>query len=106
MIGCRGQVKIRKYADWAIYIDIMGMDGPEGIRCLWCFANSVPQKPESSLMNTPHPRSPSIIRRPHLAGVPTTHEQALDRRRELDAQQRAFRDQATPPEPASPHRPG
>ena len=31
-------------------------------------------------MNKPHPRSPSVIRRPHLGSIPAIHEQALERR--------------------------
>ena len=41
-------------------------------------------------MNKPHPRCPSIIRRPHLASIPVSHEEALERRQELDALQRAY----------------
>jgi hypothetical protein len=56
---------------------------------------------KSRAMNTPHPRNPSIIRRPHLGTIPKATEKALDRRHELDARQRAFRSDATTPhEPA------
>jgi hypothetical protein len=41
-------------------------------------------------MNKPHPRGPSTIRRPHLASIPVSHEEALERRQELDALQRAY----------------
>jgi hypothetical protein len=43
-------------------------------------------------MNKPHPRCPSIIRRPHVGSIPARHEQALERRHELDAQQRTYRE--------------
>ena len=46
-------------------------------------------------MNTPHPSSPSVIRRPHLGLIPAIHERALERRQELDAQQRTYREADT-----------
>jgi hypothetical protein len=44
-------------------------------------------------MNKPHPRSPTVIRSPHLGSSRTIQEQALERRHELDAQQRAYREE-------------
>jgi hypothetical protein len=49
-------------------------------------------------MNKPHPRCPSVIRRPHLGSTPAIQEQALERRHELDAQQRTFQQADTPRE--------
>jgi hypothetical protein len=41
-------------------------------------------------MHKSHVRCPSIIRRPHLGSIPASQEQALERRHELDAQQRMY----------------
>ena len=88
--------KIRKYADWAVCIDIMGRKAPEGIRQRSTFRNSDTLEPGIRVMNRPHPRCPSIIRRPHAELIPTTDAQALDRRQQLDAQQKAFREPSSP----------
>jgi len=95
--------KIPKYEDWAVYTDIMGRKRLQGITSAFMLSaiRLTLFTRESKVIEPPHPRSSSIVRRPHVASIPSTHEQALARRHELDAEQRAYRDRPASREPAN-----
>ena len=67
----------------------------EGIGNARFFLQSKSLAPGARVMHKPHPRSASIIAAPHLGSIPTVQEQASSGGRELDAQQRSYRDAAT-----------